>query len=125
MTKAFDKVWHAEFVYKLRRNGICGDLIKTLNELLTNRKQRVVLNDQCQSWVEIQAGVLQGSILRPLLFLIYVNDLSIGLKCECKLFADDSSLFSVAHDVSQSDIIKDLKLINDWVFQWKSVPRSR
>ena len=101
----------------MRQNGICGDLIKTLNELLTNRKQREVLNDQCWSWVDIQAGVLQGSILRPLLYFTYVNDLSIGLKCECKLFADDSSLFSVAHDVSQSDINKDLKSINDWVFQ--------
>ena len=47
----------------MRQNGICGDLIKTLNELLTNRKQREVLNDQCWSWVDIQAGVLQGCFL--------------------------------------------------------------
>ena len=64
--------------------------------------QRVVLNGQCSSWVDIRAGVPQGSILGPLLFLIYVNDLPDGLKSECKLFADDTSLFSVVHDIGTS-----------------------
>ena len=73
-----------------------------LNDFLTNRKQRVVLNGQCSSWVDIRAGGPQGSILGPLLFLIYVNDLPNGLKSECKLFADDTSLFSVAHDLNTS-----------------------
>ena len=71
--------------------------------------------------VNIRSGVPQGSILGPLLFSMYVNDLRNGLKSECKLFADVTSLFSVAHDVntSASDINKDLKLITDWAFQWK------
>ena len=96
-------------------------MINILNDFLTNRKQRVVLNGQCLSWVDIRAGVPQGSILGPLLFLIYVNDLPNGLKSKCKLFADDTSLFSVAHDLntSASDINNDLKLISDWAFQWK------
>ena len=121
ISKAFDKVWHAGLIYKLRQNGICGHLINILNDFLTNRKQRVVLNGQCSSWVDIRAGVPQGSIPGPLLFLIYVNDLPNGLKSECKLFADDTSLFSVAHDLntSASDIDNDLKLISDWAFQWK------
>ena len=108
-------------IYKLRQNGICGDLINILNDFLTNRKQRVVLNGQCSSWVDIRAGVPQGSILGPLLFLIYVNDLPDGLKSECKLFADDTSLFSVVHDISTSasDINNDLTLISNWAFQWK------
>ena len=81
---------------------------------MINRKQRAVLNGQCSSWVDIRAGVPQGSILGPLLFLIYVNDLPNGLKSEFKVFADDTSLFSVVHDVSTSasDINNDLKLIN-------------
>ena len=112
ISKAFDKVWHAGLIYKLRQNGICGDLINILNDFLTNRKERVVLNGQCLPWDDIRAGVPQGSILGPLLFLMYVNDLPNGLKSECKLFADDTSLFSVAHDLntSASDINDDLKL---------------
>ena len=121
VSKVFDKVWYAGLIYKLRQNGICGDLINILDDFLTNRKQRVVLNDHCSSWVDIRAGVPQGSILGPLLFLIYVNDLPDGLKSECKLFADDTSLFSVVHDISTSasDINNDLTLISNWAFQWK------
>ena len=96
-------------------------MINILNDFLTNRKQRVVLNGQCSSWVDVRAGVPQGSVLGPLLFLIYGNDLPNGLKSKSKLFADDTSLFSVAHDLntSASDINNDLKLISDWAFQWK------
>ena len=72
ISKAFDKVWHAGLVYKLRQDDIYGDLFKILNDFLTNRKQRVVLNSQCSSWVDIRAGVSQGSILGPLLFWIYL-----------------------------------------------------
>ena len=119
ISNAFDKVWHVGLIYKLHQNGIYGDLIDVLNDFLTNRKQRVALNGQCSSWVDIPAGVPQGSILGPLLFLIYVNDLSNGLKSECKLSAGDTSLFSVAHDVntSASDINKELKLISHCAFQ--------
>ena len=63
VSKAFDKVWHAGLIYKLRQNGICGDLINILNDFLTNRKQRVALNGHCSSWVDIRAGVPQGSLL--------------------------------------------------------------
>ena len=119
--KAFDKVWHAGRIYKLRQNGICRDLINILNDFLTNQRQRVVLNGQYLSWVDIRAGVPQSPILGPVSYMTYVNDLPNGLKRECKLFSDDISLFSVAHDVnpSASDIKKDLKLTSDWAFQWK------
>ena len=91
------------------------------DDFLANRKQKVVLNSQCSSWVDIWAGVPEGSILGPLLFLTYVNDLPNGLKRECKLFADGTTLFSVVLDVSTSasDINNDLKLTSNWVFQWK------
>ena len=88
---------------------------------MTNRKQRIVLNGQCSSWFDIRAGVPRGSIVGLLLFLTHVSDLPNGLKSECNLFADDTSLFSAAQDVntSASDESNDLKLISDWTFQQK------
>ena len=68
-----------------------------------------------------QCGVPQGSVLGPFLFLIYINDLSDNLISNAKLFADDTSLFSVVHDVNTSakELNDDLKKVNDWAFQWK------
>ena len=79
------------------------------------------MNHQFSSLVNIRAGDPQGSILRPLLFLIYISNLPNGLESKCKLFADDTLLFSVAHDAntSASDINNDFQLISDWAFQWK------
>ena len=91
-----------------------------LNIFLKERKQRVVLNGQHSKWSNISAGVPQGSILGPL-FLIYIKDLSDNLSSNPKLFADDTSLFSVVHDTNQSKINlnDDLEKISNWAFQWK------
>ena len=70
----------------------------TLKHFLTIRKQRVVLNGQSSSWTNVKAGVPQGSNLRPLLFSIYINDLTDSLSSNTKLFANDTSLFSIIHD---------------------------
>ena len=81
----------------------------------------VVFNGQVSTWKNINAGVPQGSILGPLLFLIYINGLTEGLTTNVKLFADDTSLFSVVHDTQTfaNDLNKDLEIINNWAFQWK------
>ena len=73
-----------------------------LTDFLSNRKQRALLNGQVSTWSSVNAGVPQGSILGPLLFLIYINDLSDNLSSDVKLFADDTSLFSVIHDINVS-----------------------
>ena len=100
ISKEFDKVWHQGLPYKLKQNGISGNLLETLTDFLKDRKQRVVLNGQNSSWANVEAGVPQGSILGPLLFLIYINDLPDNLSTNVKLFADDTSLFSVVHDIT-------------------------
>ena len=102
ISKAFDKVWHEGVIFKLKQNGISGDLLNILTDFLSNRKQRVVLNGQVSTWTSVNAGVPQRSILGPLLFLIYINDLSDNLSSNVKLFADDTSLFSVIHDINIS-----------------------
>ena len=92
-----------------------------MQDFLKERKKRVVLNGQVSKWKNINTGVPQLSILAPLLFLIYINDLTEGLTTNAKLFADDTSLFSVVHvtETSANDLNKDLETINNWVFQWK------
>ena len=98
-----------------------GDLLNILINFLKERKQRVVINGQHSKWSNISAGVSQESILGPFHFLIYINDLSNNLSPNLKLFADDTSLFSVVHDMKQSGInLNDaLEKITNWAFQWK------
>ena len=86
-----------------------------------NHKQRVVLNGKCSEWSEITAGVPQGSVLGPLFFLICINDLVDGLSSDAKLFADDTSLFTIVYDenIAASQLNNDLKIISEWTYQWK------
>ena len=123
ISKAFDKVWHEGLLLKLSLNGISGNLLKLLRDFLYCRKQRVVLNGQNSSWENVNAGVPQGSILGPLLFLIYINDLSNEVSSNCKLFADDTSLFSVVNDIQSSaaTLRNDLSVISNQAFQWKMI----
>ena len=121
ISKAFDKVWHKGLIFKLKQNGISDKILNIITDFLSFRKQRVVLNGQASPWVSIEAGVPQGSILGPLLFLIYINDLSDDLSTTAKLFADDTSLFSIVQNVSTSasHLNNDLSKISNWAFQWK------
>ena len=123
ISKAFDKVWHEGLIFRLKQNGISGNLINLLYDFLKNKKQRVLLNGQISGWSDGKAGVPQGLILGPLLFLLYINDLSERLSSNAKLFADDTSLFSVIHDSNTSalDLNNDLAKINRWAFQWKMI----
>ena len=121
MSKAFDKVWHNGLIFKLKQNGICGSFLTLFENYLKNRKQRVVLNGSCSDYSIIEAGVPQGSVLGPLLFLIYINDLEKNIKSNIKFFADDTMLFSVVKNpvLSANDLNHDLEVINQWAFQWK------
>ena len=121
ISNAFDKVWHDGLILKLKQNDISDNLLNLLSNLLRKRNRRVVLNEETSSWADVNAGVPQGSILGPLLFLIYINDLADGLSSNAKLFADNTSLFSVVHNpnTTAKDLNNDLVKISGWAYQWK------
>ena len=89
------------------------EIFSLVKSFLRDRKQRTVLNGQRSSWGDISAGVPQGSSLGPLFFLVYINDLTEDLRYNVKLFADDTSLFTVVQDSNSaaSGMNHDLELI--------------
>ena len=121
ISKPFDKVWHKGLLYKLTSYGVEGELLSLLECYLRDRKQRVALNGQNRDWRKINSGVPQGSVLGSFLFVIYINDLPDGIMSICKIFADDTSLFSKIIDTrnSQNTLNSDLEIIKNWAYQWK------
>ena len=121
LSKAFDRVWHEGLIHKLRCNGVSGDMLALICNFLMNRKQRVVLNGKNSEWKDILAGVPQGSVLGPLFFLIYINDLCDNLNSDVRLFADDTSLFSVIENeiIGAEELNRDLEKVRLWAWQWK------
>ena len=120
ISKAFDKVWHKGLLFKLKFYGVEGKLLSLLECYLSNREQGVVLNGQTSDWKKINSGVPQGSVLGPLLFLIYINDLPDVITSICKMFADDISLFSKVIDTCnfQNALNSDLGSISNWAYHW-------
>ena len=118
ISKAFDKICHKGLIFKLKSYGLDGSLLKLMGNHLTGRQQRVVLNGQNSSWKNILAGVPQGSVLGPLLFLIYINDLPNGIESIYKIFANDTSLFLEVKDatVSHTQLNNGLNKISKWAF---------
>ena len=121
LSKAFDRVWHDGLIYKTKYIDITGNSLKLIEIFLSNRFQRVALNGQSSSWAPVCAGVPQGSILGPLFFLIYINDLSGDISSTVKLFANDTSILSVVDDVNVSvvQLNNDLLKTSKWAYQWK------
>ena len=120
-------VWHDGLIFKLKQNGICGSLIKLFGNYLRNRKQRVVLNGFYSDYSIIESGVPQGSVLGPLLFLIYINDLEKNIRSNVKFFADDTMLFSIVKDpvVSANILNNDLDIIYQWKMEFNPDPTKQ
>ena len=95
-------IWHSGILFNLQAYGVEGQLLALLKDYLHNRKQRVVLNGQTSDWRKINSGVPQGSVLEPLLFLIFINDLPDVITSICKIYADDTFLFSKVYDIDIS-----------------------
>ena len=121
VSKAFDKVWHKGLLFKLKRFIITGILLSWFSSYLVNRIQRVVLDGKASQWERLHAGVPKGSVLGPLLFLIFTNDLVDTLETDRHLFADDTSLLDIYFDprLSCLKINRDLRKKSDWGKVWK------
>ena len=118
--KAFDKVPHERLGLKLLEHGIGGNVLEWIKNWLGNRKQRVVLNGEFSNWTDVVSGVPQGSVLGPVLFTIYINDLDSGITNIIKKFADDTKLFGPAGSNDEINSIRaDLKRLEDWSNLWQ------
>ena len=98
ISKAFDRVWHAGLLHKLETNGVTEEVLNWFTNYLMDRKQRVVLPGVTSDWAFKKAGVPQGSILGPILFLLYLNDIVTDIGSNIRLFADDTSLYIIVEN---------------------------
>ena len=118
--KAFDKVPHARLLNKLLAHGISGKTLQWIGEWLNGRQQRVVLNGNVSSWLYVISGVPQGSILGPLLFLIFINDIDKGIVSKLLKFADDTKLVgTVSSEVEIEQLRTDLERLYSWSIDWQ------
>jgi len=117
--KAFDTVPHRRLLVKLASYGITGKVLTWIQSFLTGRKQRVVIKGQKSMWKWILSGVPQGSVLGPILFLIYINDIVENLNCTAYLFADDMKIFSGIRSDIDIDILQDdINTVARWTDKW-------
>ena len=120
ISKAFNKIWYKVLLFKLRRTGIGVKLLNRFSNYLSNRFQRVVLPGGVSSLCHVQAGVPRGSILGPLLFLIYTNDIVDNIQANIDLFEDNNSLSAVLSDPASAGTIlqSGIKKISQWAQKW-------
>ena len=118
--KAFDKVPHGLLIRKLKAHGIDGKLLGWITEWLKNRRQRVCVRGITSSWAEVLSGVPQGSVLGPILFLIYINDLEFGIRNWILKFADDTKIFSRVNSIADRERLQnDLDKLISWSEEWQ------
>ncbi len=120
--KAFDKVPHRRLLLKLKAYGVSGVLLKWIEAFLRGRKQRVVLGGECSEWENVGSGVPQGSVLGPLLFVVFINDLPESIELPSKLYADDSKVMCELRKSKFLDdaarLQADIDRIVGWCDQW-------
>ena len=108
ISKAFDTVWHAGLLHKLKSYGISDQIFGLISSFLSNRQLRVVLDGKSSQEYPVNAGVPQGSILGPTLFLLYINGLPDDVICNIVIYADDTTLYSKCDQ--PSDLWQQLEL---------------
>jgi ribonuclease P/MRP protein subunit RPP40 len=119
--KAFDKVPRKRLLSKLRAHGVAGNLLRWIANWLMQRRQRVVLNGRASGWQSVLSGVPQGSVLGPILFLIFINNLDVqaALITTVKKFADDTKLGQVVRtDQDRIALQNCLNKLTAWADTW-------
>ena len=117
--KAFDEVSHFKQIAKLSNIGIGGELLNWISGWLTDRRQRVVINGCYSQWRDVGSGVPQGSVLGPLLFLIYINDMGCSLESKISFFADDCKVMRIVNENGDiKNLQKDLDKLYNWAKEW-------
>ena len=111
ISKAFDRVWHAGLLHKLKSYGISGQIFGLISSFLSNRWLRIVLDGKSSQEYPVNAGVPQGSILGPTLFLLYINALPGDVICNIAIYADDTTLYSKCDKAS--DLLQQLELASE------------
>jgi len=118
--KAFDKVPHQRLLLKLRAHGIDGAVCDWIGAWLRDRWQKVRLEGSCSSWRQVFSGVPRGSVLGPVLFLIFINDLEVGTTSRILKFADGTKLFRAVVNLSDhSKLQNDLDTVCEWANRWQ------
>ena len=118
-SKAFDKVAHEKLLLKLHQYGIRGDTLNWIKDFLDNQKQTVVINGINSDEVPVSSGVPQGSVLGPILFLAYINDLPEQLKSRVRLFADDTAMYLAISSTTEGQVLQtDLACLEQWEKMW-------
>jgi len=105
--KAFDTIWHSGLYTKLVEYGINGKVLTWLKSFLQGRKMRVEVRGEYSDWVSVTSGVPQGSVLGPLLFLVFVNDIPEWIRTSVKMFADDTKLWTRISTLEDSHVLQD------------------
>ena len=98
--KAFDKVPHKRLLSKLEAHGIRGKILSWIGSWLRDRRQRVSVEGELSEWAAVKSGVPQGSVLGPLLFLMYINDIDEDITLKFSKFADDSKVAKVVNNLT-------------------------
>ena len=119
-SKAFDKVAHNRLMHKLDKYGIQGNTAAWIKDFLSERTQQVVVDGEFSGQVPVTSGVPQGSVLGPVLFLLFINDITEGVTSDMRLFANDTIIYKTIRSRTDSDNLqKDLSRLEKWSKDWQ------
>ena len=119
-SKAFDRVPHQRLLLKLKHYGVRGNILSWIEDFLSARTQEIIIEGSKPSPSPVMSGVPQGTVLGPLLFLVYINDMPECVKSEIKLFVDDSLLYRRIQNIADChQLQEDLNKLQEWEQRWQ------